>query len=137
MPTTFKAAVVPEAGAQHSIEDRELSPLQPDEVAIKITATAINPVDWKIRDYRVPLDGFPAVLGSDAAGEVAAVGSAVTDFAIGDRVFFQGIVGKYDSSTFQQYCKMPARLLAKTPRDISDEQAAGISLATIAVVTGF
>ncbi|KAF2970302.1 hypothetical protein GQX73_g3285 [Xylaria multiplex] len=137
VPTIFKAAVLPEAGAKHSIGDRELSPLQPDEVGIKITATAINPVDWKIRDYRIFLTQYPAVLGSDAAGEVAAVGSAVTDFAVGDRVFFQGIIGKYDYSTFQQYCKMPARLLAKTPRDVSDEQAAGISLATLAVITGF
>lgn len=137
VPDTFKAAVVPEPGAQHVVQDRSLPPLEAGEVAIKVTATAINPVDWKIRDYKVFIKDYPAVLGSDAAGEIAAVGSSVTDFKEGDRVFFQGIIGRYDSSTFQQYVKMPAELVAKTPKNISDDQAGGISLATVAVVTGF
>lgn len=53
VPDTFKAAVVPEPGAQHVVQDRSLPPLEAGEVAIKVTATAINPVDWKIRDYKV------------------------------------------------------------------------------------
>lgn len=137
VPETFKAAVVPSPGAQHEVTDRSLSDLAAGEVAIKITATAINPVDWKIRDYKVFIDKFPAVLGSDAAGEVAAVGPEVTGFSVGDRVFFQGIIGNYDASTFQQYCKMPAALLARTPARITDDQAAGIMLASVAVLTGF
>ncbi|RAL02633.1 zinc-binding alcohol dehydrogenase family protein [Aspergillus ibericus CBS 121593] len=137
IPTTFKAAVVPEPHAQHTIADRSLPPLDPNQVAIKITATAVNPVDWKIRDYNVFLKEYPAVLGSDAAGEIVATGSNVTSHAVGDRVFFQGIIGNYPASTFQQYCIMPAELVSKTPANISDDQAAGISLASIAVVTGF
>lgn len=137
VPDAYKAAVVPEPGAQHAITERSLAALNPGEVAIKITATAINPVDWKIRDYKVFIQNYPAVLGSDAAGEIAAVGPEVSNFKEGDRVFFQGIIGNYDASTFQQYCKMPAALVAKTPASISDDQAAGISLATVAVVTGF
>ncbi|SPC63584.1 related to Zinc-binding oxidoreductase [Ustilago sp. UG-2017b] len=70
LPTSHKAAVVPEPGAQHTIADRSLSPLAADEIAVKITATAINPVDWKMRDYRIFLTEYPAVIGSDAAGEV-------------------------------------------------------------------
>lgn len=137
VPKTFKAAVMPEAGAQNVIVDRSLASLEEGEVGIKITATAINPVDWKMRDYKVFLNDFPAVAGSDAAGEIVAVGPGVTGFSEGDRVFFQGIIGRYDSSTFQQYCKMPAALVAKTPKSISDEQASGISLATVAVLVAF
>ncbi|KAI3393657.1 hypothetical protein diail_3837 [Diaporthe ilicicola] len=137
VPETFKAAVVPEPGAQHTVQDRSLPPLEAGEVAIKVTATAINPVDWKIRDYKFFIKDYPAVLGSDAAGEIAAVGSGVTNLSAGDRVFFQGIIGKYDFSTFQQYAKMPAELVAKTPKNISDDEAAGVSLATVAVLTGF
>ncbi|EMR71342.1 putative alcohol dehydrogenase protein [Eutypa lata UCREL1] len=137
IPKSFKAAVVPEAGAQNIVTDRTLAPLETGEVGIKITATAINPVDWKMRDYKVFLPDYPAVLGSDAAGEIVAVGPGVSDFAVGQRVFFQGIIGKYDSSTFQQYCKMPAALVGKTPSNISDEEAAGVSLATVAVLTAF
>lgn len=111
--------------------------MKPNELGIKITATAINPVDYKMRDYDVFLKEYPAVLGSDAAGVVAAVGSDVKEFQVGDRVFFQGIIGNYEASTFQQYCKMPAELVSKTPDNISDEEASGIMLATVAVVTAF
>ncbi|KAI0173894.1 quinone reductase [Pestalotiopsis sp. NC0098] len=137
VPETFKAAVMPEAGALNVVADRSMAPLEKGEVAIKITATAINPVDWKIRDYKVFLQQFPAVAGSDAAGEIVAVGPEVSGFAEGDRVFFQGIIARYDYSTFQQYCKMPAALVGKTPKNITDEQAAGISLATVAVLVAF
>jgi NADPH:quinone reductase-like Zn-dependent oxidoreductase len=136
VPSTFKAAFLKEGGARHNISDRSLSPLGNDEVIIKITATAINPVDWKIRDSGYFLKTFPAVLGSDAAGEIVSVGNGISDFAVGDRVFFQGIIGNYDAATFQQYCRMPAALVGKTPASISDDQASGISLATVAGITG-
>lgn len=142
VPTKFKAAVLPTASAdRHILADRELAPLGPGEVAIKITATAINPVDWKLRDIAAArgrlIKEYPAVLGSDAAGTIAALGSDVTGLAVGDRVLFQGIIGNYESSTFQQYCKLPAALVVKTPASISDEQAAGVALATIAALIGF
>jgi NADPH:quinone reductase-like Zn-dependent oxidoreductase len=137
VPETFKAAVMPEPGAQNVVVDRSLAPLENGEVAIKITATAINPVDWKVRDYKFFLSDFPAVAGSDAAGVIGAVGPQVSGFAEGDRVFFQGIIGKNDSSTFQQYCKMPAALVGKTPSSISDEAASGVSLATVAELVAF
>ncbi|PWY96959.1 GroES-like protein [Testicularia cyperi] len=136
LPSTFKAAVVPEPGAQHTVVDRSLAPLADDEVAVKITATAVNPVDWKIRDYKVFITEYPAVLGSDAAGEVVSVGSGVKNVTVGERVFFQGIIGKYDSSTFQQYAKIPAALVSKTPRKVSDEQAATFWVAGMAAATG-
>lgn len=137
VPSSFKAAVVPETHAKHTILDRSLErPLQPNQVGIKITATAVNPVDWKIRDYNFFIKDYPAVLGSDAAGEIVAVGSDVTTHAVGDRVFFQGIIGDYDASTFQQYAVIAAELVSKTPANITDDQAAGISLASVAVITG-
>ncbi|GKZ26263.1 hypothetical protein AbraIFM66951_005516 [Aspergillus brasiliensis] len=136
-PLSYIAAVVPEPKAGHVVRSRALETLGSGEISIRITATAINPVDWKMRDYDAFITEYPAILGSDAAGQVAAVGSDVSDFEPGDRVFFQGIIGNYASSTFQQYCKMPAALVSKTPKNISDEQAAGVSLATMAVVTAF
>ncbi|KAG8157465.1 hypothetical protein KVR01_012849 [Diaporthe batatas] len=137
IPSTFKAAVLPTAKGKHVVDERSLSALATGEVAIKVTATAINPVDWKIRDQGILYNKYPAVLGSDAAGEVAAVGSGVTSFAKGDRVFFQGILTSLDNCTFQQYCKLPAELVSHTPGNISDEQAAGVQLALMAAVTGF
>ena len=58
------------------------------ELLVEIHATALNPVDWQIQTY----DGgiiqeYPAILGTDCAGIVKAVGDGVTNFAIGDRVY--------------------------------------------------
>ncbi|KAH7357146.1 putative alcohol dehydrogenase [Rhexocercosporidium sp. MPI-PUGE-AT-0058] len=136
-PTSYKASVLPKAKASTVIETRSLPEIGPDEVAIKITAAAINPVDWKMRDYDEFLPSYPTILGSDAAGTVLSTGSSVTDFFPNDRVFFQGIIGNPASSTFQQYSIMPSSLLGRTPSSITDVQAAGISLATMAVVTAF
>lgn len=134
VPPTFKAATFAAPGARHTIADVSLPALEPGEVAIRVTATAINPVDWKVREWGVYMPGYPAILGSDAAGEIAALGPGVEGFEVGTRVFFQGIIGKYESSTFQQYTKMPAALVSKTPSNISDDQAAGVHLGTVAAV---
>ena len=138
LPSKFLAATIQSPKSRHAIIERSLTEdIRPDEVGIKITATAVNPVDWKMRDHDAFITKYPAILGSDAAGTIVAVGSNVTRFSVGDRVFFQGIIGVYDSSTFQQYCKMPAALVSATPDNISGVEAAGISLATMAVATAF
>lgn len=137
LPNHFLAAVVPEQNARHTIASRGLAPLESGEIAIKITATAINRIDWKMRDWNYWLKVYPAVLGSDAAREVVAVAEDVKFLNEGDRVFFQGIIANYDSSTFQQYCKMPATLVAETSDNISDDDAAGIALATVCGITAF
>merc|ERR1712225_107326 len=90
-----------------------------------------------MRDYDLFLPGYPAILGSDASGTVVSLGSSVHNYSIGDRVFFQGILGTPQSSTFQQYCVMPSSLIAPIPTSTSFEQAAGISLATMAVAIAF
>lgn len=136
-PQTGKAAILKQPKTKLVIEDRQLAPLKDDEILIRIKSTAINPVDWKMRDYDIFIKEYPTILGSDGAGTVVAVGSDVTGFTSGDRVFFQGIIGQLDSSTFQEYCKMPAKLAAKTPANISDEEAAGICVASVAVITAF
>lgn len=137
LPSSFQGTEVSTPKAQTIVTSRSLGELQANEISIKITATAINPVDYKMKEKDAFIEKYPAVLGSDAAGVVAATGFNVKDFKVGDRVFFQGIIGTYDSSTFQQYCKMPAELVSHTPQSISDEEAAGISLTTMAAVTAF
>lgn len=134
-PTSHNAAILRVPKSQHVIGIRATPSISSDDVLIKVTATAINPIDWKLRDEFGDFLTYPAVLGSDAAGEIVKVGDGVVDFVVGDRVFFQGIIGNANSSTFQQYCKMPAALVGKTPSNLSDDQVAGVSLATMAAAT--
>lgn len=57
------------------------------ELLVKIHATALNPVDWKIRAYNFLITEWPGIVGTDAAGEVEELGEGVIGFAKGDRVF--------------------------------------------------
>lgn len=103
MSLTHKAAILQKSGegVKHNIESRPNPlPEQKGQVVINITATSVNPVDYKIRDGSFPFQ-FPAIVGGDAAGEIHNVGPGVKKFKKGDRVFFQGHLGQNDASTFQ------------------------------------
>lgn len=103
-------------------------------MVIEITAAAVNPVDWKIRDGVFP-SKFPADTGSDAAGVISAVGEG-SSFKVGERVFFQGVLGKTPSTTFQQKTLMDEKLVSRTPDNITDAEGSGVHLASMAAVVG-
>ena len=68
------------------IKDIEEPKPKPDEVVFKVKAAALNYNDiWGMRGQPVAVP-LPHVSGSDAAGEVIAVGEDVTNFKVGDRV---------------------------------------------------
>lgn len=58
------------------------------EIVVKIHSAALNPVDWKIHvhAYGDFMKTFPAILGTDIAGEVVEVGDGVRNVAKGDRM---------------------------------------------------
>ena len=71
----------------------------PGEVVVDIHAASLNAADYKVRlggsGYNVT---FPHILGRDFSGVVSAIGTGVTDLAVGDAVFGvtdQGIEGAY------------------------------------------
>ncbi|KZT22238.1 GroES-like protein [Neolentinus lepideus HHB14362 ss-1] len=105
------------------------------ELLVKIEATALNPVDWKIQKYGFFIEEYPAILGTDSAGTVAALGKGVTGFAVGDKVFHQGWFTN-DKATFQQYTIVPAEITAKLPSNISLDEAASIPLGLATAALG-
>ena len=105
------------------------------EVLIKVQAISINPVDFKVRRMETSLnfiygDERPAILGWDISGIVETVGTNVTQFKKGDRVFgmvnFPG-AGK----AYAEYVASPENQLAKIPEGISFEEAAATTLAAL------
>ncbi|XP_067336796.1 alcohol dehydrogenase 1-like isoform X3 [Channa argus] len=75
-----KAAVAWEPNKPLVIEEIEVAPPQANEVRIKIVATAVCHSDLYHLFEEMPEDGFPAVLGHEAAGIVESVGPGVTEF---------------------------------------------------------
>lgn len=92
------------------------------EVLIRVISTSINPVDYKIREGAMknvmPLD-FPAVLGRDVAGEVAALGPGVDNLRVGDKVM--GLVNR----SYAEYLTARASDLCRIP-DGLDPHDAGV-----------
>lgn len=76
------AAIVREPGGPFSLESVDLDALRPHEVLVRIAACGICHTDLKFQS-RLPL---PGVFGHEGTGTVEAVGSAVTEAAVGDRV---------------------------------------------------
>lgn len=58
----------------------------PGQISIKVISAALNPIDWKIQAFDFIVQNYPAILGSDIAGDVEEVGEGVEGFSKGDKV---------------------------------------------------
>jgi NADPH:quinone reductase-like Zn-dependent oxidoreductase len=87
----MKAALLVGFGGVDQLDVRDVPEPKtgPGEVKVRVVATSINPIDWKLREGAkrpgVALQ-LPAILGRDAAGEVVEVGSGVARIRVGARV---------------------------------------------------
>jgi len=107
------------------------------EVLVRLHATSVNPVDWKIRRNGLPISPeLPAVLGCDISGTVIDVGNKVTNFSKGDEVFGCGGGVKGMGGTYAELIAVDHRLLAKRPNSLNARQAAALPLVTITAWEG-
>lgn len=95
----------------------------PGEALLHQRAVGLNYIDVYHRTGLYPLASFPAIIGMEGAGVVAAVGPGVTDVAVGDRVAYAGVPGAYAEERL-----IPADRLVKLPDDVSFETAASVML---------
>lgn len=108
------------------------------QVLVRIAASALNPLDTKIRagaaaHAKHPL---PLVLGIDMAGTVEAVGDGVTAFRVGDEVYgMTGGVGGIQG-TLAEYAAVDADLIAHKPANLSMRDAAALPLTFITAYSG-
>lgn len=85
MPLSARAAVSRIVGEAPVIETVTIADPQPDELLVEIRAVGVCHTDMVMRDGHLPVP-FPVVLGHEGSGIVRAVGSEVTDLALGDAV---------------------------------------------------
>lgn len=101
-----------------------------NQALVRIKASGINPLDSKIRTGKAPhaKPVLPAVLGTDLAGIVEAVGQNVTAFQVGDEVYgMTGGVGGLQGS-LAEFAAVDADLLAKKPTNLTLREAAALPL---------
>ena len=99
------------------------------DLLVEVRAVSANPVDCWIRQSARPQAGAPLILGIDAAGVVRRVGSAVTLFQPGDRVWYSGsFLRPGCSSTLHA---VDERLAARMPESLDFAPAAALPLTAI------
>jgi NADPH:quinone reductase-like Zn-dependent oxidoreductase len=109
----------------------------PDEIVIRNRAVAVNPLDAVKQSTGNLMYGwlpYPSVLGEDVAGEVVGVGSAVTRFREGDRVFAYAVGMEKGSDHaaeggFQNFTLAKEALAAPIPAGMPFEDAVVLPLA--------
>jgi NADPH:quinone reductase len=120
----MKAIRIHAVGGPERLEYEEV-PLPepgPSDALVEVAAAGVNFIDIYLRTglYRSAL---PFTLGQEAAGTVKAIGSGVTEVAVGDRVAWAGVPGAY-----AEFARVPASALVKLPETISFEKAAAAML---------
>ncbi|HVY11325.1 MAG TPA: NADPH:quinone oxidoreductase family protein [Mycobacteriales bacterium] len=123
----MRAAVCPAYGGPDvlSIEQVEVPTPGPGESRVAVDVAAVNFPDVLIAagDYQIKVPP-PFVLGSEFAGVVSAVGEAVTEVAVGDKVFGSCLVG-----AFAEQVVVPVGAVSKVPGNVTTEVAAGFGVA--------
>lgn len=142
VPTTMRAAVHERYGAPEAVVTVRSVPVPevgPDDVLVRVGAASVNALDWHYVTG-LPMFARPSlglrrprrqVPGADVAGVVEAVGTAVTRFRPGDRVF-----GEVSGGAFAEYVVAPADWLVPVPEDVDTETAATIGVAAETALQG-
>jgi NADPH:quinone reductase len=126
----MRAMVIRDFGGTEVFEQKEVpKPVpKPREVLVKVLATSVNPLDYQTRrgDYKavVPL---PAILGSDVSGVIEAIGEFVTDFKVGDEVYYTPQIFNGHGS-YAEYHVADNSIVAHKPQTVSHFEAASLSL---------
>jgi NADPH:quinone reductase-like Zn-dependent oxidoreductase len=97
----------------------------PNEVLVKLAATSVNPIDWKIRrgDRKATVAlQFPVILGRDIAGEISAAAAGGSDFKVGKKVLALG------NRTYAEFVTVPTASLVPVPDGLDIEQAGALPL---------
>ncbi len=135
----MKAVIIRQAGEPDVFEmaDLPMPEIGAGQVLVRVAATSVNPVDWKIRKLGLPFGpDYPAVLHGDVAGVVEAVGADVSGFAVGDEVY--GCAGGVRGSggALAEFMACDAAFLARKPGNLSMAEAAALPLVCLTAWEG-
>ncbi len=126
----MKAVVLHEYGGPEKLkyEDFTDSVAGEGQVLVRVAASSVNPIDYKIRSGAMkqffPVE-FPAILGWDVSGIVRTVGAGVSEFKPGDKVM--ALIGK----AYAELAVVAAKDVALVPEELDLVKAAALPLVTL------
>lgn len=98
------------------------------DLLVRVQAISVNPVDTKIRKNISAESGWK-VLGWDAVGTVEAIGDKVTQFRVGDVVWYAGALNRQGSNSELQL--VDERIVGHKPKILEATEAAALPLTAI------
>jgi zinc-binding alcohol dehydrogenase/oxidoreductase len=148
MTSAMQAVRLHEIGGPENLRVDEIAipAIRDDEALVRIRAAALNRRDLFITQGLYPNVALPVTLGSDGAGEIAALGAVRADLSVGDEVVIDpmlawgddprvwdaartSILGMPRDGTFAQYVAVPMENVYPKPAQLSMEEAAALPLA--------
>ncbi|TGL61486.1 quinone oxidoreductase [Leptospira sarikeiensis] len=135
----MKAMIIQSFGGPEVFQMGELPKpsLKEGHVLVKVKATSVNPVDYKIRKFGPPISPeLPAVLHGDVSGIIQEVPSTEKFWKVGDEVFgcAGGVAGS--GGALAEYMLVDSKLIARKPKNISFEETAVLPLVSITAWEG-
>ena len=144
-PKSRRAAVLSDFGEAHNFLVREVPTpaLRSDEMLVRVKATSVNPIEWKMRRgiglpkpmWRLLL-GQPMILGIDFAGTVVAAGHDVDGYRIGDDVMGAFRLWGADAECVVVRPRGGHAAVALKPSSISYAQAGAVPFAGLIALAG-
>ncbi|OQU96261.1 hypothetical protein CLAIMM_02368 [Cladophialophora immunda] len=149
MSTSHQGAVLLQKGERLTLQTLETAQPGPNELLVSVNAIALNPVDYYMRDMGIFVKDYPAIIGSDIAGTIEALGSSVASsststaaqFKPGTRVlgfapafFYQG-VPRYGA--FQKKVIVPVENACVIPDTLSFVDAATLPMGVVTAWSGW
>ena len=136
--TIMKAVLINKYGGIDELKYEEVPVpnINPDDVLVKIYATSINPVDYKVRQGHDKFGkrSFPAILGWDVSGVIEKIGNEVHDYKAGDEVYGRPDVIR--NGTYAEYVAVRAKEISFKPQKLDHLNSAAIPLAGLTAWQG-
>jgi NADPH:quinone reductase len=140
LPKTMRAVAIDRFGGPEvlTLHELPLPSLGPDEVLIAVHTAGVGSWDAEIRGGWWPGEKpvrFPVVLGSDGSGTIAAKGSRVDGFQLGDPVYGFG----WDNSKggfYAEYVALAQEKVALIPKELDLRQAGGAAVIGLTALQG-
>jgi len=136
----MRAIVMSESGSPEVLKPADLARpeiTEANQLLIRVMAAGVNPIDDKLRENGLYFsDGLPAVPGCDGAGIVEAIGDDVTQFQIGEHVYYcYGGLGQRSAGNsignYAEYAVVDEAYVALKPVGLGFDQAAAAPLVLI------
>ena len=136
-PSTMRAVAIDDFDAPATLRELPVPRPGPGEVLVRVQTSSVNGFDGSVvaghvrgmMEYR-----FPVVVGKDFAGTVAALGSGVSRFSAGDRVFGVVMTPALGPGAWGEYVAVPEAFVAAVPPSLDLETAGALGLAGAAAL---